>query len=89
MRGSGGGGRPIGFEGPAELERFLVDKGSITVDGISRTVVTPRARRFDVAVIPATLEKTTLGTARPGDAVNLEADQLGKWIERLLAARGN
>ncbi|MBK7877979.1 MAG: riboflavin synthase [Planctomycetes bacterium] len=87
VRDTGDGGRCVGFEAPAELERFLVDKGSVTVDGISLTVVAPHERRFDVAVIPATLEKTTLGGARVGDPVHLEADQLGKWIDRLLAAR--
>ena len=87
------GGRRLAFEvadaaGAPPLERFLVDKGSITVDGVSLTVVVPRGRRFDVALVPLTLERTTLGSARPGDAVNLEADLLGKWIDRLLVARG-
>lgn len=84
---SGDGGWRIEFEVPEALERFLVDKGSITVDGISLTVVEPRGRRFSVALIPLTLEKTTLGTARVGDPVNLEADVLGKWVDALLAAR--
>jgi riboflavin synthase len=84
---SGDGGRRIELEVPPELERFLVDKGSITVDGVSLTVVEPRGRRFSVALIPLTLAKTTLGAAREGDAVNLEADVLGKWVDALLAAR--
>lgn len=88
VRETGDGGRLLGFEVPQALARYLVDKGSITIDGISLTVVSPRDRRFDVAVIPATLEKTTLGAARVGDPINLEADQLGKWIDRLLTARG-
>lgn len=83
----GDGGRWIEFEAPPELERYLVPKGSVTVDGVSLTVVEPRGRRFGVAVIPATLERTTLGAAEAGAAVHLEADMLGKWIERLLAAR--
>jgi riboflavin synthase len=82
------GGRTISFEVEAGLERYLFDKGSVTLDGISLTVVAPRGRRFSVAVIPLTLEKTSLGAAREGDPVNVEADLLGKWIERLLAARG-
>jgi riboflavin synthase len=86
-RDSRDGGAVMEFEAPEGLERFLVDKGSITIDGVSLTVVNPRGRRFEVAVIPATLAKTTLGSTRAGAAVNLEADQLGKWIDRLLAAR--
>jgi riboflavin synthase len=84
---SGDGGRRITIEVDPGLERYLVDKGSIAVDGISLTVVSPRGRAFDVAVIPVTLEKTTLGRARPGRAVNLEADLIGKWIERLVRSR--
>jgi riboflavin synthase len=84
---SGDGGRRISIEVDPGLERYLVDKGSIAVDGVSLTVVAPRGRTFDVAVIPVTLEKTTLGRAEPGRAVNLEADPIGKWIERLLGSR--
>lgn len=87
IENSGDGGRLIEFEVPPELARFLVDKGSITIDGVSLTVVAPKLRRFSVAVIPLTLEKTTLGRARVGDEVNLEADVLGKWVDQLLAAR--
>jgi riboflavin synthase len=82
------GGRRMTVEVPEELARFLVEKGSITVDGVSLTVVEPRGRRFDVALVPHTLERTTLGAARAGARVNLEADLLGKWIDRLLVARG-
>ncbi len=84
---SGDGGRRISIEVDPGLERYLVDKGSIAVDGVSLTVVSPRGRTFDVAVIPVTLEKTTLGRAEPGRAVNLEADPIGKWIERLVRSR--
>jgi riboflavin synthase len=66
------------------LERYLIDKGSITIDGVSLTVVAPHQERFDVALIPITLEKTSLGSAAIGQAVNLEADLVGKWIEKLL-----
>ena len=84
---SGDGGRLFRFEVPQCFERWLVEKGSATIDGISLTVVAPRARTFAVAVIPETLRRTTLGTAHPEDAVHLEADMVGKWIERLLRER--
>jgi riboflavin synthase len=81
------GGRTITIEVEPGFERYLVDKGSVAVDGVSLTVVSPRGRMFDVAVIPVTLEKTTLGRAEPGRVVNLEADLIGKWIERLVRSR--
>jgi riboflavin synthase len=68
------------------LERYLVEKGSIAVDGISLTVAGRRPRGFSVAVIPYTLEHTNLRAARPGDRVNLEIDVVAKYVERLLAA---
>jgi riboflavin synthase len=61
-----------------------VEKGSITVDGVSLTVVSALPDGFTVAVIPHTMAVTTLGTRRPGDAVNLEADVIAKYTERLL-----
>jgi len=64
-----------------------VEKGSIAVDGISLTVAALGEGSFDVAVIPHTFTATTLGTKKPGDRVNLEVDVLGKYVERLLAAR--
>jgi riboflavin synthase len=69
---------------PADLARYVVDKGSITVDGISLTVVEARADTFTVALIPTTLELTTLGRKKPGDAVNLEVDVVAKYVERLV-----
>ena len=80
------------FSLPAELARYLVPKGSITVQGVSLTVVEvsePRAAEpfFSVSLIPTTLADTTLGTLAPGDRVNLEVDVLAKYVERLLAAR--
>lgn len=83
----GDGGREFRFEVPAGLERYLIEKGSLTIDGISLTVVRPAGREFRVALIPLTLAITSLGLASVGDAVNLEVDLVGKWIERLLAAR--
>lgn len=68
------------FHAPAEVARYVVPKGSIAVDGISLTVVEPEGDTFGVALIPATLEKTTLAAKRAGDDVNLEADFLGKHI---------
>ncbi|GAA4230405.1 riboflavin synthase [Actinomadura meridiana] len=72
---------------PGELSRYLVDKGSITVDGISLTVVEAGADRFSVALIPTTLALTTLGHKRPGDPVNLEVDVVAKYVERMLGDR--
>ena len=68
-----------------ELLRYVVEKGSITVDGISLTVVDVLDEGFTVAVIPHTLEVTTLGSKRPGALVNLEVDVTAKYVERLLA----
>ncbi len=67
------------------LARYLVDKGSITVDGVSLTVVEARDDSFTVSLIPETLARTTLGFRAPGDRVNLEADVIAKHVERLLA----
>ena len=78
----------IRIEVPEELERYLVEKGSVSVDGISLTAYDVRDRAFSVALIPYTLEITNLRDARPGDLVNLEADVIAKYVERLLAARG-
>ncbi|MDF1799486.1 MAG: riboflavin synthase [Planctomycetota bacterium] len=81
---SGDGGKLISFEAAGDFHRYLVEKGSVTVDGISLTVVRPVGGRFSVAVIPETLRVTTLGAAKVGDPVHLEADQFGKWVEKLL-----
>lgn len=72
---------------PAELERYLVAKGSITVDGISLTVVDVAEGAFTVSLIPETLARTTLGFKRPGDAVNLEADVIAKYVEKMVGNR--
>jgi riboflavin synthase len=73
---------------PARLARYLVEKGSVAVDGISLTVAAVAADgRFSVAVIPYTLAHTNMSRARPGDRVNLEADVLAKYVERLLQQR--
>lgn len=68
---------------PAQLARYLVEKGSITVDGVSLTVVEVTDEEFSVSLIPETLRATTLGTRGPGDRVNLEVDVVAKYVERL------
>lgn len=79
----GDDGQLIGFEVEPGLERYLLEKGSVTLDGISLTICDLRERRFGVAVIPVTLELTNLGAAEVGQRVNVEGDMVGKWIERL------
>jgi riboflavin synthase len=69
---------------PAGLMRYIAEKGSVAVDGISLTVAGVSDGTFTVALIPHTLEMTTLGSTRVGDAVNLEADVMAKYVERLL-----
>lgn len=87
----GDGGAEFTFRVPGGFERYLIDKGSVTIDGISLTVVDPAEHpdgwRFTVAVIPHTLARTHLADLQPGAPVHLEADLVGKWVERL-AARG-
>lgn len=80
--------RVLGFSIPPQLAPFLVEKGSVTVDGVSLTVAALDDRRFTVALIPHTLEVTTLSRLVPGDRVNLEVDVLGKYVYRILAGRG-
>ena len=77
----------VEIELPADLTRYLVPKGSITVDGISLTVVDVLESSFTVSLIPETLARTTLGFKQPGDPVNLEVDVIAKYVERLLEHR--
>jgi riboflavin synthase len=72
------------FELPAELSRYVVEKGSIAVDGISLTVAALPRGSFDVAIVPHTLAVTTFRNLAPGDRVNLEVDVIAKYVERLL-----
>ncbi len=74
---------------PKNLSRYVVEKGSITVDGVSLTVVEAAADWFTISLIPTTLALTTLGIKQSGDPVNLEVDVLAKYVERLLAAGVN
>jgi len=80
-----GGGRRLWVDAPANVLRYCVEKGSIAVDGASLTVAALDGTGFAVALIPHTLAATTLGALVPGDEVNLEADVLAKYVERLLA----
>jgi riboflavin synthase len=72
------------IEAPAEVLRYCVEKGSVAVDGVSLTIAALDVDAFAVALVRHTLAVTTLGTLEPGDAVNLEADVLAKYVERLL-----
>jgi riboflavin synthase len=74
----------VWFRVPAALTRQMVSKGSVAVDGISLTLVNVEAERFSVALIPHTLSVTTLGRRNVGDAVNIETDVIGKYIEKML-----
>lgn len=75
------------FEAPVELLRQMVNKGSITIDGVSLTVVQADDREFSIALIPHTLEVTTLGSLKVDDIVHLETDILAKYIQRAVAPR--
>ncbi|KXK60144.1 riboflavin synthase subunit alpha [Micromonospora rosaria] len=77
----------VRFRLPDTLARYVVEKGSITVDGVSLTVAGVGADWFTVGLIPTTLKLTTLGSRRVGDPVNLEVDVLAKYVERLLGSR--
>ncbi len=82
-----GDGALFRFGVPASLARYLVEKGSIAVDGISLTVFGCSARSFTVAVIPHTLAATTLSDRNPGDPVNLESDMLARYVEQVVTRR--
>jgi riboflavin synthase len=73
----------VTFDAPADLLRYIVEKGSIAVDGVSLTVAAVDATSFAVSLIPETLERTTLGAAERGRSVNLEVDVLAKYVEKL------
>ncbi len=79
-----GGGAWMRVEVPAGIRRYLVEKGSVAVDGVSLTVAELGERSFAVALIPHTLAATTLGAARVGDPVNLEVDVIAKYVEALM-----
>ena len=78
-------GARLWVESPPELLRYCVEKGSIAVDGVSLTISALRDGAFEVALVPHTLEETTLGRLKEGDEVNLEVDVLAKYVEKLIA----
>ena len=82
-----GDGLRMWLDAPPEVLRYCVEKGSVTVAGVSLTVAALDDEGFEVALVPHTLEATTLGSLVPGGEVNLEADVLAKYVERLLVAR--
>jgi len=75
------------FDAPTEIVRYCVEKGSVAVDGTSLTVADLDEHGFAVALVPHTLEATTLGALQPGDPVNLEVDVIAKYVERLTMTR--
>lgn len=85
------GRRPTGdftlfsFSLPEQWNRYVIDKGSVTINGVSLTVNSCRAGRFEVSIIPHTLQVTTLGLLKVGSRVNIEVDMIGKYVEKLLA----
>ena len=75
------------FRAPAALARYIAEKGSVCIDGTSLTVNRVDGAVFDVNIVPHTLQATTLGDLGPGSAVNIEVDQIARYVERLLACR--
>ena len=75
------------FRAPAALARYIAEKGSVCIDGTSLTVNGVDGAAFDVNIVPHTLQATTLGDLGPGNAVNIEVDQIARYVERLLAGR--
>lgn len=82
-----GAGRRMSIKAPERLNRFMVEKGSVTVDGVSLTIAGLIEGGFETALIPHTLAVTVLGERLPGDLVNLEVDVIAKYVERLLKER--
>ena len=79
-----GFGRRLRIRVPDELRRYLVERGSVTVDGVSLTIAALADAAFEVALVPETLERTTLGAAKEGRRVNLELDVIARYVERLV-----
>lgn len=82
-----GGYSIFNFSLPIEQERYIIEKGSITIDGVSLTVNSCGPGQFSVSIIPHTLKVTTLGALKVGSKVNIEVDIIGKYVEKLLAPR--
>jgi riboflavin synthase len=85
---SEGDGQRMSLDVPGSLMRYVVEKGSVTVEGVSLTVAAVTETGFEVALIPHSLSVTTLGLRKVGEKVNLEVDVLAKYVERLLKANG-
>lgn len=77
----------LSFSVPPETDRYIIEKGSVAVDGISLTVNGCAPGRFSVSIIPHTMQMTTLGTLRTGSRVNIEVDVIGKYVEKLVAGK--
>jgi riboflavin synthase len=87
-RSAEGDGARLRFALPPALARYTVTKGFVALDGVSLTIAAVAKRSFDVALIPHTAQRTTLGSLRKGDLVNVEVDIIGKYVERLLEREG-
>ena len=87
--GHDGGFSILNFSVPSELDRYIVEKGSITIDGISLTVNQCSRGTFSVSIIPHTMQATTLGALKKGGKVNIEVDIIGKYVEKLLGEKDN
>ena len=85
-RDDGDGGSVVRIRAPSGFERYVVEKGSVAVDGVSLTVAAAKDDGFTVMLIPHTLAVTTLGGRRPGDRVNVEVDVVAKYVERLVGS---
>ena len=83
-----GGSWVMAFSLPGDLAPFFVEKGSVCIDGVSLTLTSVGADRFDVMLIPETQQRTSLGRKQPGQKVNLEADIIGKYVARMMGGRG-
>jgi riboflavin synthase len=86
---SAGDSMSMSFDVPGNIARFIAEKGSIAVDGVSLTVNAVRDKRFDVVVIPHTRSKTKLGSLTPGSRVNLEVDVIARYVGRLLSSQND
>ena len=78
--------RRVTIDAPGDVLRYVVEKGSLAIDGVSLTVVAVDERSFEVSLIPETLERTNLGRAEPGTRVNLEVDVIAKYVEKAVGA---
>ena len=86
-RESAGDGARLRFALPKQFARYIVEKGFITLDGVSLTIARLGKTFFEIALIPHTAERTTLGTLRPGESANVEVDVIAKYVERIVRAR--